>query len=151
MEAKPTISSATIDRVIGLLDAIDGKLEIISDYVIANRAPAEERIAVKAHANIDAINEAPAIVDVPLVNQKGETVLPTGDVATETGKTTYTFDAVKKQAQLLCNVEKETTKAGFHRAKAIIASYNVGKLEYLDPKYYDEIVTEFRTEVKNWK
>ncbi len=153
MEAKPTITSATIDRVIGLLDAIDGKLGLISDYVLENRAPVEERIEAKA---IDKI-EQPAIdvinsKEVPLVDQKGESV----DYTNLTPLTPDTierlnFDTVKAEAQLLCNIEKETTKAGFHKAKAIISSFAVGKLQDLKPEFYEDIVNQFRTEVKNWK
>ncbi len=130
-----------------MLDAIDGKLEIISDYVIANRPAAEQRIEVKAHANID------ALADAPLVNQKGESVNTDGEAKLTTDTVErLNFDTVKKEAQLLCNIDKETTKSGFHKAKEIISSYGIGKLEDLAPTLYDEIVEKFREAVKDgWK
>ena len=147
--ASPTTSTATTDDVVKLLNAIDGKLEIICDYVMDNSAPVEDRIAAKA---IDKI-EQPAIdvinsKEVPLVDQKGESVDTT--LTPETAEK-LTFETIKAEAQLLCNIEKETTKAGFHKAKAIISTFGVGKLSDLKPEFYEDIVGQFRTEVKNWK
>ncbi len=158
--AKTTTVTATTDDVVKLLNAIDGKLEIICDYVMDNSAPVEDRIAAKAIDKIveGDIKKLPPIVvdtkqidlitDVPLVNQQGESVDTT--LTPETVER-LNFDTVKAEAQLLCNIEKETTKAGFHKAKAIISSFGVGKLQDLKTEFYEDIVSQFRTEVKNWK
>ncbi len=144
-----------------VLKTIDAKLALVVDYVLENRAPVEDRIAVRATHLVDtpagAVKKESSIV-VPtaekgksgspvLVNQNGDKVDKIGDIT----QTRLDFKTVQAEAQLLCNIEKETTKAGFHRAKAIISSFGVGKIAELDPSKYDEIVGQFRGAVKTWR
>lgn len=137
-----------------MLRAIDGKLELISDYVLENRAPVEERVATKAThlvdtpAGVEKRETAIAVKpDLVLINQNGDKV---NDIASVT-QDRLDFKTVQAEAQLLCNIEKETTKAGFHKAKAIITSFGIGKIAELDPSKYVDIVNKFREAVKNWK
>ena len=147
--AKPTVAPANfskgdVDRVIGLLDAIDGKLALISDFVLEQRNPVEERIDCgnKARLKLE--------IDTTVENAGGDTITvdQKGDLVTSE---VIAFTDVVREAQILCDIEKETTKGGFHRARSIISTFGVGKIKDLPESKYAEIVGKFREEVSNWR
>jgi len=62
-----------------------------------------------------------------------------------------TYDVVKAEAQKLVKINEFTDKAGFYKAREIITSYNVSKLEDVSKENYSEIVAQFRKAVSEWK
>lgn len=150
VSAQPSLPTSSYEEVVALLRAIDGKLELISDYVLENRAPVEDRIEVKENKLTVETSKKGESGSAVLINQNGDKIDGTVGLSTPTIER-IEFKTVQAEAQLLCNIEKETTKAGFHKAKAIISSFGVGKIAELAPKFYADIINQFRTEVKNWK
>ncbi len=73
-----------------------------------------------------------------LINQKGEAVI-------------FTYDGVKAEMQELVSKDEFTDQFGFAKAREIVLSYGVGRLEDVPRENYPELVTKVRKAISEWK